>query len=72
MRGWKLWVRNLSLMSKFGLEELSEIEKALEKQIRPFVEYDIEATKKWKDKFPRIQVISKRKRKKAGVQGMYV
>jgi len=70
LQGWKLWIRNLSLMSQFTLEELKEIEKALGKQIQPFIEYDIEATKKWKDKLPKIRVSPKRRRQEN--RGMYV
>lgn len=50
--GWKFWVRNLSLMSHFSLKELTDIEGTLQRHVRPFIEYDIEATERWKDKFP--------------------
>ena len=52
--GWKHWIGSLSLMSQFTLEELTEIEATLKKHIQSFVEYDIEATKKWQAKFPQI------------------
>lgn len=54
VRGWKRWVGNLSLMSQFTGEELAQIEEDLEKQIQVFVKYDIEVTKRWNNKFPRI------------------
>ena len=73
LHGWKLWVRNLPLMSRFTLEELTEIEEALDKQIRPFIEYDVEATKRWNDKFPRIRVVPRRRRREEEeARGMYV
>ena len=72
VHGWKLWVGNLSLMSQFTLEELAEIEEALEKQVRPFIEYDVEATKRWKDKFPQIRVARRRRGEGEETLGMYV
>jgi hypothetical protein len=54
------------------LEELTEIEASLEKHVGPFIEYDIEATKRWKDKFPRIRVPRGRRRGDEETQGMYV
>ena len=72
IRGWKHWIGNLTLMSQFTVEELTEIEEALNKQIQPFVEYDIESTKRWKDTFPQIP----RPRRGAGEEetrrGMFV
>ena len=71
LNGWRLWIRNLSLMSQFTLEELVEMEMTLEKQIQPFIEYDIEASKRWMDKFPQVSVVRRRMGKKEG-RGMYV
>jgi hypothetical protein len=59
-------------MSQFTSEELEEIEKSLEKQIKAFIEYDIEASKKWRDKFPQIQIPLRREREKEEGFGMYV
>ena len=59
--GWKQWVGNLSLMSEFTSEELGEIEQSLNKQIQPFVEYDVEVTKGWKDKFPPTRFVRRRR-----------
>jgi hypothetical protein len=72
LHGWKLWVGNLSLMSQFTLEELAEIETALEKQIYPFIEYDIEATRKWQNKFPQIPVTRRQERNETESHGLYV
>jgi hypothetical protein len=72
LRGWKVWVKNLSLMSHFTGEELKEIETSLEKQIQPFIEYDIEATRKWQSKFPQIQIVPRRTEQKEKTRGMYV
>ena len=70
--GWKYWIRNLSLMSHFSLEELAEIEETLEKHVRPFIEYDIESTEKWKDKFPEAEVSRGRRNRVEDAQGLYV
>ncbi len=74
LRGWRLWVRNLSLMSQFKAEELEEIEIALEKQIQTFIEYDIEASKKWKEKFPQMRIVPRREQEEDESRGrsMYV
>ena len=73
LHGWRLWVRNLSLMSQFTAEELEEIESALEKHIQAFIEYDIEASKKWREKFPQVQMLPRRPREEEGEgPGMYV
>ena len=73
--GWKFWVRNLSLMSHFSLKELTDIEGTLQRHVRPFIEYDIEATERWKDKFP--QELPREKSEGKGksnvdTQGIYV
>ena len=57
-------------------EELTEMEKALGKQVQSFIEYDIEASKRWRDKFPLppppIRAITRRAREGEEGQGMYV
>ncbi len=70
--GWKYWVRNLSLMSHFSLEELADIEGVLERHVRPFIEYDIEATERWKDKFPQVKVSREKGKEERETQGIYV
>ena len=72
LNGWKQWIRNLSLMSQYTLEELVEMQRSLEKQIQPLIEYDIETSKKWMEKFPRVQVVSRRMREEEEGRGMYV
>ena len=77
LSGWKFWVRNLSLMSHFSLEELKNIEDTLQTHVKPFIEYDIEATEKWKDKFPQEGQSENRKGRRSGkgnedTQGIYV
>ena len=69
LHGWRLWVMNLSLMSQFTFEELVEMEIALERQIQPFIEYDIEASKRLSGK--QVRVFSGRIREEEG-RGMYV
>ena len=58
--GWRSWIGNLSIMSKFSLEELKEIDEALYKQAETVIEYDIEATKRWKDKIPPSRIARRR------------
>jgi len=71
--GWRFWVRNLSLMAHFSLEELAEIEGALKRHVRPFVEYDIEATERWKGKFPRVKgPRSSRRKRDNEARGIYI
>ena len=72
VNGWKLWVRNLSLMSQFSLEELQDVEDSLRKEAESFVGYDMAATKKWADKFPQVQVIRRQRRGEEENRGMYV
>ena len=48
------------------------MEGPLEKHVRPFIEYDIEATKKWKDKFPQIRVPRGRRRGDEEIRGIYI
>lgn len=72
LHGWRLWVRNLSLMSQFTLEELVEMQKTLEQQIQTFIQYDIEASKMWRDKFPPVRMIRERKGDEEEGRGMYV
>jgi len=62
LNGWKQWIGNLSLMSQYTLEELVEMQRSLEKQIQPLIEYDIEASKKWKEKLTRVQAVPRRMR----------
>lgn len=60
VHGWRRWVRDLSLMSQFTLDDLVEIEEVLHKQIQSFIDYDIEATKKGRVKLP--SRVSRRRR----------
>ena len=59
-------------MSQFTFEELVEMEIALERQIQPFIEYDIEASKRWSGKFPQVRVFPGRVRGEEEGRGMYV
>ena len=72
LNGWKMWVRNLSMMSRFTLEELEEIEKALHKQAESIIKYDIEATKKWKGKFPVLRIPRQRRVRREDTPGLIV
>jgi hypothetical protein len=57
-------------MSKFTKEELKELEEGLLKSTRVFVEYDIEVTKKYLDKIPRIKFTTRRRRKRDEPSGL--
>jgi hypothetical protein len=74
IQGWRAWIGNLSVMSQFSLEELTEIEQSLEKQTQGIIEYDVEATKKWIDKFPHVHIPERREPREEGREdhGMYV
>ncbi len=74
IQGWRAWIGNLSVMSQFTIEELMEIEKALGKQTETIIEYDVEATRKWMDKFPHVHVPERREPGEEGHEGhgMYV
>ena len=69
--GWRSWIRNLSIMSKFSLEEMKGIDATLHKQAETIIEYDIESTKKLKNKFPRMKIPRQRRTRKRE-QGIYV
>lgn len=72
--GWKRWIENLSLMSNFSLEELKEIEEALQKQAVTIIHYDIDATKRWSNKFPQINIVKRKTRPRQNeiTKGLYV
>ena len=54
------------------MEELTEIEGTLEKHVTPFIEYDIEATKRLTNKIPQITGSNGRRRGDEETQGIYV
>lgn len=56
IHGWRSWMRNLPLMSRFTIDEIREIDKTLNKLTHAFIEYDIEATKKYHDKLPKFHI----------------
>lgn len=43
--GWKQWVNNLEIMTKFPTEDLEKMNRKLSELTRSFLEYDLEATK---------------------------
>ena len=55
IQGWRTWIRNLSIMSQFSLDELKEIDTTIQYQAEKIVDFDITSTKRWKDKFPRMR-----------------
>ena len=70
LRGWRSWIQNLAFMSKFTPEELKELEEGLIKSTRVFVDYDIEVTKKYLDKIPRIKFTTRRRKKRDQSSGI--
>ena len=52
--GWKGWMQNLQLMSKFSEDELREMKGELIKEAQGFIKYDVEVSIKHKDKIPQI------------------
>ncbi|MCJ7632962.1 DUF2153 family protein [Candidatus Bathyarchaeota archaeon] len=52
--GWKGWMQNLQLMSKFSEDELREMKGELIKEAQGFIKYDVEVSTKYKDKIPQI------------------
>lgn len=56
IHGWRSWIQNLLLMSKFSEDELREMKEGLIKEARGFIEYDVEVSLKHRDKMPRIVI----------------
>jgi hypothetical protein len=75
IRGWKSWAGNINIMSRFDLGELQEIDEVLRQQAKTIIEYDVEATDRWKDKFPSVRLTLQRREGREpqeGREGMYV
>jgi hypothetical protein len=72
LRNWKRWFRNLSVMSQFTQADLEDLEKVLRTRIQDFVEYDVEATKRWKHKLPRVRLRPQREQERDEDRSMYV
>ncbi|MGD8544840.1 MAG: DUF2153 family protein [Candidatus Bathyarchaeota archaeon] len=45
LRGWKQWISNPNVMTRFKKEDLEKMNKKLVDFTRAFIEYDLEATK---------------------------
>lgn len=45
LQGWKQWVNNPNVMSRFEQEDLEKMNERLVRFTRSFIEYDLEATK---------------------------
>ena len=61
-KGWRRWIQNLGFMSKFSVDELVEMEEELVKCVKPFIQFDIEVTKKHEAKMPRIRFRTRKRR----------
>jgi hypothetical protein len=60
LHGWRSWIQNLPLMSKFTEEELRQMREGLLQKAQEFINYDMQVTEKYKDKIPSIVVIRRR------------
>jgi len=60
--GWRGWMQNLQLMSKFSEDELREMKRELIKEAQGFIKYDVEVSIKHKDKIPQIIIREGRER----------
>lgn len=61
-KGWRRWIQNLGFMSRFSVDELAEMEQELVKCVQPFIQYDIDVTKKHEAKMPRIRFRTRKQR----------
>lgn len=50
LTGWMQWINNPGLMTRFSREDLEKMNKELSEFTRSFIEYDLELTKKGKEK----------------------
>jgi hypothetical protein len=50
--GWARWMRNTVMTTQFSGDELGAIESKMRSFVIDFLEYDLEATKKWSHKIP--------------------
>ncbi|UCH37277.1 MAG: DUF2153 family protein [Candidatus Bathyarchaeota archaeon] len=69
-KGWRRWIQNLGFMARFSVDELIEMEQELVKCIQPFIQYDIEVTKKHEAKMPQIRFRDRRRRTRPESTGM--
>jgi len=66
IQGWRSWIQNLTLMSKFSEDELREMKEELIKEAQGFIEYDVKVSNNHRDKMPRIAVQEERRRPGTG------
>ncbi len=60
LHGWRSWIQNLPLMSKFNEEELRQMRDGLLQKAQEFIDYDTKVTDSHKDKIPSIVVVRHR------------
>ena len=65
--GWIQWVNNPDVMARFTREELESIARRFSEFTRPFIEYDIEATKAGIEKG-----LEAGRRTEGGEEGFYI
>lgn len=71
IHGWRSWIQNLQLMSKFSEDELVEMKKGLIEKAQEFIEYDTSVTEKHKEKIPRIVVVRRQGEEDRPDRGIY-
>jgi len=71
IHGWRSWIQNLQLMSKFSEDELREMKKGLTEKAEEFIKYDTEVTVQHKEKIPRIVVVRRPGEEAGPDRGIY-
>ena len=52
IHGWRTWIQNLQVMSTFSEDELREMRGGLVKGAQSFIEFDVQVSEKYREKFP--------------------
>jgi hypothetical protein len=71
IHGWRSWIQNLPLMTKFSEEELVEMKEGLIAKAQEFIKYDTSVTEKHKEKIPRIVVVRRQGEESRPDRGIY-
>ena len=71
IHGWRSWIQNLPLMSKFTEEELTKMKEGLIQKAQEFIRYDTTVTETHKEKIPRIVVVRRQGEEVRPDRGIY-
>ena len=71
LTGWMQWINNPGLMTRFTREDLEKMNKELSEFTRSFIEYDLEITKKGKEKGLAVRRGVERRRRE-GEEAFYI